>query len=230
MQNLRMISESLGPNAMLVAFNVSTFDPAGVRFDFTEASHSIVAHRLDLELERTADDLGAAVIDIDRIVAEIGAAGAVESPATYSEEAGVVIAEDALSAINELGVEGLVLEGDVMRLDVPTYDRRTVRGRIDEWHVTQGSEVERGTPLFDLTFDNLVHRLDYAAKETNRSMSLTVLAADKGWVADISVNAGVEVNVGQTIGVVVVDESVDPPPISALDDGMPPFRVGIRVK
>jgi hypothetical protein len=61
-------------------------------------------------------------------------------------------------------------------------------------------------------------------------MSLTVLAAESGRVGRVAVADGTEVTVGQTVGVVVKHASVDPPPVDRLDDGTPPFRIGIRVK
>ncbi len=227
---LTAIAAAVADDAVLAVLNVSTYDPAGVRYDFSAEVWPIRAHRLDLELERAASAAGCAVIDVDRIIAEYGGDRAVHDPGTYSGEASAVIAEEAMNAIIELGVAGLSFEGDVMRLDVPAYDRRTSLGRIDVWHVTAGSDVERGAPLFDLTFENLVHRLDYAAQETNRSMSLTVLAADSGRVASVAVADGAEVEVGQTVGVMVTDASVEPVGVDDLDGGVPPFRIGIRVK
>jgi hypothetical protein len=229
--HLRHIADAVAGGAVLVVFNASTYDPAGVRFDFSEDVLAVRAHRLDLALERLAGEIGLAVIDVDRGIAEFGAERALESAVTYTVEASAVIAEDALRAVSQLGVDGLSLEGDVMRLDVPAYDRRTTKGRIDAWHVRPGSDVERGSPLFDLTFENIVHRLDYSAKVNNRSMSLTVLAAATGRVARVDVGVDVDVDVGQTVGVVVADAAVEAPlPSVDLGEGVPPFRVGIRVK
>lgn len=231
MAALREIGGAIAGDAVLVVFNASTYDPEGVRHDFADEVFAIRAHRMNLALERVASELEfVAIVDVDRSVAEFGGARAVEAPVTYTDGAGKVIAEDALNAINELGVEGLTLDADVMRLDVPAYDRRTTAGRIDAWHVTPGTEVERGAPLFDMTFDNLIHRLDYAAQETNRSMSLTVLAADAGRVTSVAVEPGAEVSVGQTVGVVVKDASVPVRELDDLGEGVPPFRIGIRVK
>ncbi len=227
---LRSVAALAAKPNVLVVFNVSTYDPGGVRHDFAHDVYTVLAHRLDLMLERVAADVGFAVIDVDRSVAEFGGARAVTEPATYADEASAVIAEDAFTAIDELGLEGMSLSGDVMRLDVPAYDRRTTVGRIDAWHVAPGADVERGAPLFDLTFANLVHRLDYAARKTNRSMSLTVLAAGSGRIAAVAVGDGTEVAVGQTVGVVTKDASVQSPDITELQEGAPPFRVGIRVK
>jgi hypothetical protein len=227
---LRRISASVTGGAVLVVYNISTYDPAGVRHDFTEDVFPILAHRIDLELERTAGEAGIALIDVDRSVAEYGGAKAVIAPATYTDAAAAVIAEDALAAINEFGIAGLALDSDVMRMTVPAYDRRTTRGRIDAWHVAPGAAVEPGTPLFDLTFDNLVHRLDYAPAETNRSMCVTVLAAAQGRVTSVDAPDGAEVAVGQTVGVVVKDDTVPTVPVGVVDDGIPPFRIGIRVK
>lgn len=227
---LQQLARSLVDDAVLTVFNVSTHDPAGVRYDFGDDVYSLRAHRFDLALERTAATAGFAIVDVDRSVAEYGGARAVEAPATYTEEASEVIAEDALVAITELGVAALSLDAEIMRLQVPAYDRRTATARVDSWHVAPGTAVERGSPLFDLTFDNLVHRLDYSAQETNRSMAVTVLAADAGRVTTVGVAPGTAVEVGQTIAAVVKVDSVESPSIEQLEEGVPPFRIGIRVK
>ena len=227
---LAKINEIIDDEAVLAVFNVSTCEHVGVRHDLTEEVFPIQAHRIDLALEKTAARDGFAVIDVDHSVAEYGGVKAVVAPATYTATASEAIAEDALGAINALGVQGLSLGSDVMRLDVPAYDRRTTRGRIDTWHIAPGSVVERGSPLFDVTFENLMHRLDYEAQETNRTMSITVVAAEDGLVATVDAADGTEVTVGQTVGVMVRNESVSPRRIDDVDDGIPPFRVGVQVK
>ncbi len=227
MAHLGRIGDLSAPDAVRVVFNLSTYEPV---HDCAADSYSVAAHQIDLALEEAAGEQGFAVVDVDRIVAEFGGAGAVAAPGVYRPEACAVIGEEALRVIDGLGIPGLSLESDVMRLDVPAYDRRTTEACIDAWHVAPGSTVHRGDPLFDLTFRNMMHRLDYSAQETNRMMSATVVAAESGRIAAVEVPDGTMVRVGQPVAVVAKEGVDTPPSLARLESGTPPFRTGIRLR
>lgn len=230
LEHLREIVSRLPDGAVLAVFNVTTFEPGAVLHRFTDAEYMVRAHRLDLMLERAAEELGFAVIDIDRIIAEFGGANALGSDGMFTEAAADTVAQEALDSIDQLGIDGLSLTGDVMTVNIPAYDRRTNVGHIETWRVAPGNRVERGTPLFDLRFDNIIHRVDAAAKKTNRSLQLTVVAAEEGTIASIDADPGAQVTVGEPVGVVVAHDSIVAPPLRDLGEGLPPFRVGVTVR
>jgi hypothetical protein len=202
------IAKHLEPlDAALVLFNTSTYVPGEEVFwyrpDDSETT-AIRAARINLIADRLIPDLGLTVVDVDRVMAELGAGESVTGAGQYTAEALEVLAEEALASVRGLPRIHRDFSSDAMRLAVPRYDRRTERGVLTRWHVDTGALVGKGDPLFDLRFDEIHAHLDATGENAGRSLSLSVVAGRDGFVDTITVPAGGAVEVGTVVGVITV--------------------------
>lgn len=227
---LRTIAARLAPlPTELLVFNVSTYTPDEKAYwfrDDTPEPIALRANRINLLIDRLAAELDLYVLDVDRIVAELGAADTVVAPAGYTEAALRVIADEAGAAIANLPGVSLAFGADAMQLAVPRFDRRTEAGQLVAWHVGAPAEIRQGDPLFDVRFDNLHTRLDgQGGRKTDRSLLLSVLATQDGYLRETTLPAGADITVGSMVGVVVKDASIVP---GDLADAAK-FPVGVKV-
>lgn len=95
--------ERLG--AHVVAFNMATGDPDGHQHTFVDGEEPFLirAHKLNLALIELSYAHGISVIDVDRVVAELGAAAHVLGRASYSAEAIVAIQEEFVRVLGDIG-------------------------------------------------------------------------------------------------------------------------------
>lgn len=216
-------------DADLLVFNVSTYVPDQTIYYFKpgeDQPYALRAHALDLLVEQLAGEHGFFVLDVDRIVAELGAGEAVEGPGRYSSEALAVIGDEAASASMALPSVSLAYGAEVMQLVVPRYDRRTEAGVLEDWHVNAPTAIEPGDALFDVRFDHLHTRLAaQGRRDTGRSLRVAVVATQTGYLKEISARPGQRVEVGSRVGVVVKHQDIDADDVT--DAGS--FPVGVRV-
>ncbi len=99
-----LIKEKVGAHVLVA--NVSTIDPA----DSTHNYHGLAedplplrAHRLAHMLVRVSHEEGISIIDVDRLLAEMGAAENVESAMSYSPGACAVIAAEVVRILEDYG-------------------------------------------------------------------------------------------------------------------------------
>ena len=230
----------------VVVFNVSTFDPTDRTHRFTPGQadpFAVRANRLIAALEHLAPAHEAGVVDVDGALAELGAADHVPSPGEFSEEAARFITEDAVLLIDETGTLSGSLQAAVMRLEVPPYDRRTVSGVLAKWHVEDGTEVSRGDPIFDISFDGLSYKVSLDASERSRKRAerraqrrrenfgavlvMQVLAGANGVLQRKLIDEGERVEVGDTAA--VVTPSLEAVSLEIGPDA-PSFRLGMTLK
>jgi hypothetical protein len=229
--DLRAIHTHLSSrNAGLIVFNLSTFTPDEKVYalaSFDGDPLALRANRIDLMLDKLAAELGFAILDADRIIAELGAGDHVTAAGVYTDAAQVVLAEEAASVIVELPALSPYFGTDVMRVAVPRYDKRTVVGEIVKWHLAAPSTVERGDPLFDVRFSNLTHALQ-ATHHTGgkqRTLLVSVLAATDGHLQRITRSEGDTVEVGATVAVMATSPDATVPDVEQTAR----FPVGVKV-
>lgn len=90
---------------MLIA-NASTVDPGDETFDYsglTEEPLSLRAQRLDVLLVEMSHRLGISIIDVDRLIAELGAGEHVAAALDYSEAACARIAGEVVRVLEDYG-------------------------------------------------------------------------------------------------------------------------------
>ena len=189
----------------IVVYNVSTYDPEETNRRIGDLdTHSLLANQLDLVGDLIAQDTRSYVVDVDRIIAEIGAADAVLSAHRYSDEVYEAVAQEALSLILDLPGVNEVFGTEVMHLAVPRYDRRTEAGVLVEWHVQPPSQVESGDSLFDIRYDDISWKLNSEQRPTGRQLQLSVVANRGGFLKEIVVQPGEPISAGSTVGVVTL--------------------------
>lgn len=224
------IAKHLEPlDAALVVLNTSTYVPGEEVFWYRPGdpeTRAVRAARINLVADRLIPDLGLTVVDVDRVMAELGAGESVTGAAQYTTEAQEVLAEETLAAIRDLPRIQRDFSSDAMRLAVPRYDRRTERGVITGWHVETGALVGKGDPLFDLRFDGIHAHLDATGENAGRSLFLSVVAGREGFVDTISVPAGGAVEVGTSVGVITVAAGTQWDDI----ENAAAFPVGVKVE
>ncbi len=228
-RDLRRLAEhAVAMGAELLVLNVSTVTPEEKVTSFVAGAEplAIRATKIDLMLDRLAPELNFSVVDVDRIVAELGAGAHVTASGRYTDEACEAIAEEAMATIAELPALNELFGSDVMRLVVPRYDKRTVHGTIVEWHRQAPGNVVRGEALFDVRFDNLHYRLEEPKRaKSHRALLVSVLAAHDGHLREILCPAGSPVEVGTAVAVMTNDEHT---PADAAD-AVAAFPVGVKV-
>lgn len=194
----------------IVVYNVSTYDPEEPNRRIGDLdTHSLMANQLDLVGDLAARETRSYVVDVDRIIAEIGAAGAVVTANRYSEEVYEIIAEEALSLIVDLPGINEIFGTEVMHLAVPRYDRRTENGVLVEWHVEAPTQVEAGDSLFDVRYDDISWKLNSDRRPTGRHFKLSVVASRGGFLKEIIVQPGEPVSAGSKVGVVTLAADSD---------------------
>jgi len=99
-----LVKEKVGAHVLVT--NLSTIDPGDAPFTYhglAEEPFTLRAHRLDLMLVGVSHDEGISIIDVDRLVAELGAAGNVDGPASYGPEACTRIAAEIVRILDDYG-------------------------------------------------------------------------------------------------------------------------------
>jgi hypothetical protein len=242
--NLTEVAGILGAqDTALFVFNVSTYDPADQTHAYADQgdTYAIRAHRLLVGLEKSAGDAGINVVDVDGAVAEVGGNKSVPAPGVLTGEALDFITEEAILAIDQSGALGGTLQAPVMRLVVPSFDRRTKVGTVTRWHVTAGTAVQDGDALFEVRFESRVHRYDMGKDEETRSrvqtkgrsekagrfdvMDITVVAGSEAYVHNIVLSDGSPVTAGDVAAIMTTTPDGDATAADAAAD----FRVGAKM-
>ncbi len=226
----------------LFVFNVSTYDPADTvhRYGSEADGFAVRTQRLLMDLENKAGKAGINVIDVDAAVAEVGGIETVPQRGALSGAAIDFVTDEAILAIDQTGALAGSIQAPVMRLVVPSFDRRTSVGAISKWHVAQGAMVSEGDPLFDVRFESRVHRFDLEdgdksakgrkAGKSNKAQrfwnfDITVVAGADAYLNRVLVEESGRVTAGDTAAVMTTGRGMN---VSA-SDAAADFRVGVRV-
>ncbi|HEY5891165.1 MAG TPA: hypothetical protein VIW94_10760 [Acidimicrobiia bacterium] len=222
---LKRVATTLPEHIHLVVLNTSTVFRGGNKPSPNGETMRMLANRLALALDRAAVDSDLVTVDVDRLVAELGADEHVIELGRYSESASENIAEEASELILDLPEVAVLIKSDGMQLLMPRYDRRTSVGIIERWHLSPGSVVADGDPMFDLRFEDLHSRLTEGhGRKTGRHLRLTAIAASDGFLHEIIVPEGESVPVGDLVGIMSREGSSHPGDVS----NSRRFRVGMR--
>lgn len=92
-------------DARILAFNVSTFDPEDTTTTFSkiDSPYPLRIHELDLEIMRLSIDEGISVVDVDRVMAELGAGKHVPKVMELSPKAQEAVAEEFMRVVKDYG-------------------------------------------------------------------------------------------------------------------------------
>jgi hypothetical protein len=227
--SLRSIAKELERvGADLVVFNTSTFVPNEKVYWFRSGAPettSVRAARMNLVVDSLVKELDIALVDVDRITAEIGAGDAVIGPATYTRETMESLGQETVAMILDLEGINTMFAPDAMQLSVPRYDRRTATATLTRWHVGPDAEVAKGDVLFDLRFGNIRSQLGDTARTTDRAINMSVVAGRAGFVDSILAPQGSELTVGERVGVITAHRGATWDDL----DNVALFPVGVKV-
>lgn len=215
-------AELLG-DAHLIVYNTSTVFPLEATVGGEPLS--LRAHRMALALDKRAEESDISIVDVDRVVAELGAAEHIVGQGVFSSEAAVIIAEEASELILDLPQIAPLIDSDVMQLALPRYDRRTDIGLIEKWHFEPGSAVGSGDVLFDLLFENLHWKVGGKQHDlSGRNLALSVVAMADGYIQEIVQKAGSTVEAGALVAVMSREDTHECGDVKSAR----PFPVGVR--
>lgn len=217
----------------------------------TEGSSTTTAEPLDRTIQRLnlaaaeaslAD--GLAVVDADRLAAELGGADNVLGPHTYSDRLSAALRDEVRRILVDLGV---LADRGASVLAVP-FLPQSPDLTFGRWLVEDGEAVEAGQPICDLTMTGLrrLHRPTSArslgAIERERSplrdlarrlagtgnrqvtLTITLAARDAGTLRAPRVAPGDTVRVGEALAVVTRDADS---PVPTDLTGLPGFRTAV---
>lgn len=92
-------------SAHVVAFNSSTIDHDDLTSNYTGVNDTpaLRLHRLNLALMRLSVEEGISIVDVDRLIADIGANGHVKAMQDYSEESCGLICDEFIRVVADYG-------------------------------------------------------------------------------------------------------------------------------
>jgi hypothetical protein len=246
----------------ILALNGSSVDPEDQIFAYgpdTTDALALRMHRFNLALLEISADTGLAIIDVDRIVGELGATAHIPAFLRYSPEAGRAIRDECLRVIGEMGVRPrarALAAGaaagrtpGVMRLDMPSVSALTQCGRIVRWYKQVGDRIAHGDDLVDIDLQvagRRIRRLDERIEQPTFSpqpdaqdagtvaaagtvIPVRVTAAENGILRQISAAAGSERDVGELLAVLSTEGAAPAPGDAEMIAGAPPCRVAVNI-
>jgi hypothetical protein len=199
--------------ATFVFFNCSSVDPEDeVHSYYGQAETlSMRVHRFNLMAMKLSQETGGSIVDVDRLIAELGARQNVLEPFRYSQPANRAIRAEFERILRDRGMVGsdtvpVVEQAQILRL--PYFDRRIEAARIVQWHKREGDTIRYGDPLFDLKAEHLSWTIEKKQRflptrgRLNRVLTLRVVAAEDGILRRIDAAVGAFEKVGDPVGVV----------------------------
>jgi hypothetical protein len=230
-QRIKSLGQRL--DAALIVLGCSSFDPVDLTSTYTQTGEtiSLKVHRYNLALLELSSRHGIAIIDVDRILAEIGAGEHVLEPLVYDGEVSTLITDELIRIITDLGLFSPSPERQ--QINMPYVDRQIQGGTIAHWHKQPGDWVQTGDDIFDFsvteiskmqrTGGSLIRPAD-TRLITKRDIEFTirVSASSSGMLEQVFAEAGDYRRVGQRVATVRRDSDVVPTP--ELADNLPRFR------
>lgn len=224
----RVIDRVLASGAHVAVCNTGTVFPGDDALTESGESLRLRANRLALILDQAATAHGLTYVDVDQIVAEMGAEDAVLGAGIYSNDAREMVAEELSELLLDLPSIAELVGSETRRLLMPRFDRRTEVGVVESWHVGEGDHVASGDTLFDVRFDDLHTRLGDREggrqRKTGRSLRFSVVATADGYLRQVTQPTGSSVAAGSLVGVITRNVSSPPGDIETARR----FRVGLR--
>jgi hypothetical protein len=141
--------------ARVVIYGCSSFDPADRSHNYavTADPPSVRAHRLNFALIQLSQQEDFSLVDVDRIVAELGGGAHVRRFADYSAEAYQAIGREFFRITEALGL--FKQESTLLKLVLPQIDNQFQSGSIVRWHKQEGEWVQAGEPLLDIKVEEI---------------------------------------------------------------------------
>lgn len=178
--------------------NASTIDPGDQRHayrDGTRDTPAVCANRFNLALMALSEERGFSVVDVDRLLAEMGADGQVSAFLRYSPRAWSAVGAECLRILKDRGAFDLkpaatggteaTSGAALMRLTLPFVNRLSSRGSVVTWHVQEGAAIRAGQDLVDVRMD-IAGREVFALGELIQDSSAADGPRRGGWASGSS--------------------------------------------
>jgi hypothetical protein len=138
----------------VMVYGCASYDPADNSHNYHSTGETLAlrAHRFNHALFLLSQQTGAIVIDVDRLIAEIGGAAHVRQVFQYSPEANETIGRELVRIIEDLGFFD---EHPLLKLELPKLDQQFQSGSIVKWHSKEGKWVKAGDDLFDFRVEEI---------------------------------------------------------------------------
>jgi hypothetical protein len=141
--------------ARVVVYGCSSFDPADASHNYavTADPPSVRAHRLNYALIQLSQQEEISLVDVDRIIAELGGRAHVRRFADYSPEAYQAIGREFFRITEEIGL--FKKQSALLKLILPQFDNQFQSGSIVRWHKQEGEWVQAGDHLLDIKVEEI---------------------------------------------------------------------------
>lgn len=212
---VRYLKENL--KAQVVVYGCSSYDPADTSHNYalTADPPAVRAHRLNYALIQLSQQEDISLVDVDRIIAELGGKAHVRRFAEYSPEAYQAIGREFFRITEELGL--FKKHASLSKLILPQLDNQFQSGSIVRWHKAEGEWVQAGDHLLDIRVEEIKRyqrtnagqteeKLE-AVEQKTRSWSWLVrlTAADEGYLQKIYVAEAGTCTAGDLLAVLSSD-------------------------
>jgi hypothetical protein len=193
---------------------------------------SLTLQRLNAAVMELSPQPGISVLDVDRVIAEVGGDENVTGLLTYSHAAESALCDELVRILRDtlpLGGRAVTegsgerAPGTQLRLEVPQYVRPISKAMVLRWHVAEGDAMAFGLELVDIEIlevsvlrrhRNQQHLANTSGKEDRLSVRsprrrtvLRITAAEEGIVARIFATEETIVGVGDLLAVVCTGEA-----------------------
>lgn len=138
----------------VMVYGCASYDPADASHNYhgVEDTAALRAHRFNYALVQLSQQTDLVILDVDRIVAEMGGRAHVRQVFHYSPEANQAIGREMLRIVEE---QGFFDEHPLLKLVLPQLDQQFQSGSIVKWHSREGKWVNGGDDLFDFRVEEI---------------------------------------------------------------------------
>jgi hypothetical protein len=159
--------------AQVVIYGCASFDPADTSHNYAQTADppSIRANRLNYALIQLSQQEDISLVDVDRLIAELGGRAHVRRFSDYSPEAYQAIGQEFLRVTEALGL--FTKQSSLRKLILPQLDNQFQSGSILRWHKQEGEWVEAGDHLLDVKVEEIKRY-----KRTNAGQAEELQAAE----------------------------------------------------
>jgi hypothetical protein len=140
--------------AHVVVFGCSSYDPADLSHNYRQDHETLVlrTHRFNFAMIELSQSSGLFLVDVDRLLAEMGGQSHVRRIFRYSAEAYQAAGREFLHLLDSLS---LFEDKGLLRLVMPKLDQQFEAGSIVRWHKQEGDWVKAGDDLFDFKVEEI---------------------------------------------------------------------------
>ncbi|MCI0645767.1 MAG: hypothetical protein L0346_12910 [Chloroflexi bacterium] len=177
--------------AQVIVYGCASFDPDDTSHNYYQVADTLAlrAHRFNLALIELSRQEGISLVDVDRLLAELGGRAHVRRVFEYSPEAYQAIGREFLRIVEDSGF--FEQQALLWKLVLPQLERQFQGGSIIRWHKQEGEWVSIGDNLFDLRVEEFKRLKRLNAGQPEKLQAAETNTRDWAWlVRVVSANEG----------------------------------------